>query len=97
MDHVLAVTEAVFHDHMGHGGWFVGFDVFMAFRDAPLRFMRDLTNDEFIFRDGEHLLKMNDGSYTRRPYSMEGIVAVANMQKQADAFVELWKAERTVQ
>lgn len=95
LDHILSISDVFFHDRMGSGGWFVSFDVIVAFRETAVRFTRELDRGKEIKFDHDlnyHLCAMVDGSWEDSPGSVEDprtILAVANWQKEADT-LRLW-------
>lgn len=97
LDKIVRVGDAYFIDNMGSGGWYVGFNVDVQLRDAPLEYCRELSymeeNGEAKF-DKCHLLALTNGTWTSESYMVSGdtkIVAVVNLQKEVDALVEEWK------
>jgi hypothetical protein len=52
LDHVLAVSDALFVNRMGSGGWLVEFSLTMAFSDRPLAFSAPLVEGTRIEHDG---------------------------------------------
>lgn len=104
LDHVLVVEDARFIDHMGSGGYFVGFRVVMMFRDEPLQYMEEVSGKDRYFEHKPSVgwyAKMEDGS-ERRMYEWSSdhdpnlrMLCLVEMQEQVDAFVRLWKGKKS--
>lgn len=101
---ILAISDARFIDRMGYGGWFVGFEILFQLQDKPLEYVRSLDRSEYEFVDGEdgshHELvyvgksgtPVLDRHPSRNPnVSRLPILAVANLQRDIDKLVAVWK------
>jgi hypothetical protein len=86
---IVAVSDAYFIDRMGHGGWFVGFDIDVQLLDKPIKYTRPLTDGEYFYefkadRSGRgHVLLYSKDEKTP--------VCVENLQKQIDGLIQQWK------
>jgi hypothetical protein len=104
LDHVLAITDAGFINQMGFGGWYVGFQVVMAFRDKPLVFERELTKDE---QGWDHDKKSLTSSATPYLFNVDGsrsykpdwnadhkqFLCVSRVQSEVDKLIEAWRSK----
>jgi hypothetical protein len=96
LDHVLTISDVRFVDMMGHGGWFVEFEVQMMFMNVPVLFRRALEHEgEIRFKNKIHMVKLTKGGWYDNPSSFDDqqeILAVANLQKEVDELVTAWKS-----
>lgn len=98
LDKIAAISDAYFMDHMGSGGWFVGFEIHMQLLDKPIKWARGFAEDEkdYSYTPGHHngvfYLVFTDGSKDTRD-SVEGktILAVDRLQREIDELVRLWR------
>jgi hypothetical protein len=96
MDHVLMITPAKLINMRGSGGFFVDFEITFAFRNDPIIYRRPLIpHEEYDFRDGENWLISTTGtkviSYEINRLHSQDILAVVNLQREVDHFIEQWK------
>ena len=90
---ILMISPAYFEDHMGHGGYFVSFDIHFQLLDKPLKFSRSLLNDEYerieSYGRSNHFVKLIDGAVVEPNYYTNGqqMLCVSRMQKHVDEIV----------
>lgn len=77
---VIAISDARFIDRMGHGGYFVGFEIDVQLRDEPIKYVRG-----FEYIEESEGLKIVYGEDGNTP------LAVERLQAQIDHLVEQWK------
>lgn len=82
---VVSVSDAYFIDRMGSGGWYVGFSIHIQLLDNPIKYVRELTEDEYIFDRKYIMLYGRDG---KTP------LAIEKLQVQIDGLIEQWKATK---
>lgn len=92
---VVSISDAYFINRMGHGGYFVGFEIHCQLLEQPIKYERMLDwGEEGKGRD----VKMVDGECAEPPNIFHGnqydkdILAVHNLQKQIDELVEQWRS-----
>jgi hypothetical protein len=77
---VIAISDAEFINRMGHGGYFVGFEIDVQLRDEPIRYERGLYYIEES--EGKDIVYGSDG---KTP------LAVERLQTQIDELIGQWK------
>jgi hypothetical protein len=77
---VVAISDARFVDRMGHGGYFVEFDIDIQLLDKPLNFGRRIEAD-------------HSGDRPKPIYDEDGvtITGVRELQEKIDDLVKQWK------
>jgi hypothetical protein len=103
LDAIVSVSDAYFMDHMGSGGWFVGFEIHFQLLDKPIKYVRGFRDDEQHYEMGEKTsgafyLTFTDGTKDRaHSKANEGktILAVHRLQQEVNELVKLWKNEPT--
>jgi hypothetical protein len=79
---LIAISDAQLIDHMGHGGWLVGFTIDVQLRDEPIKYQRQLDYDEYKFNGKHEIIYGEDG---------ETPLAVERLQTQIEELIEQWK------
>lgn len=67
LDKIIRITPAEFIDNMGHGGWFVSFQIDVQLRDAPIWYQREVRGDDEVNFDHQHELIFTDGTSNTYP------------------------------
>lgn len=76
---VVSISDAYFIDHMGHGGYFAGFEIHIQLLEKPIEYMRSI--------DADH-----SGIRPCPIFNEAGkILGVAELQKEVDELVEQWR------
>ncbi len=84
---VLEITDAVFDDRMGSGGWFVSFSILYQLQD----------NRSWYTYDVEQYIKLPD-DWTKHTYDHNWVYenvanpACAELQKKIDEVISVWKS-----
>ncbi len=84
---VLEITDAVFDDRMGSGGWFVSFSILYQLQD----------NRSWYTYEMEEIIKLPDDWYKHthdRNWVYENVdkLACAELQKKIDEVISVWKS-----
>lgn len=99
LDKIIAIGDAEFLDKMGSGGWFVTFSIDVQLRDTPITYTRELVfNTEYEFKHEHHAIMIDGPSIAARIIDRvdpKRILAVANLQKQIDELISVWKARKS--
>ena len=101
LDKIIAIGDAEFLDKMGSGGWFVTFSIDVQLRDLPMTYTRRVVEDvEAIYQQRYHLrltdgTTIHEGDVHRFEKDPQKILAVANLQKQIDELISVWKARKS--
>ena len=84
LDKIVSIQDAQFIDRMGSGGWYVGFGIKCQLCENDIWYERELEFSEEHF-NGDYVLVYNDN---------KEILAVANLQKQINEVIKMWKERK---
>jgi len=82
---ILTIDEPEFINHMGYGGWFVGFEIQFALREDTTYISRELDDREQYVNNGHWLIGIDGKKYKdgREVYAMDvEPVCVKNMREE---------------
>ena len=94
---LVSISNAYFIDRMGSGGYYVGFHMDFQLMDRSLVKEFKLTTKESPWlKNGNsaYSLLLTDGTIDDNPHppvDESTIQAVANLQKQIDAIIKVWR------
>ena len=85
---IVSISDAYFIDHMGRGGWFVGFDIDFQLKDDLTKYIKEV--EEIRFGDVLEL-KMIDGTFVkindvRTIKDKSKILDVKNLQDKTNTY-----------
>jgi hypothetical protein len=92
LSHIVEVSPAYFIDRMGHGGWFMGFQIRFMFIDNPARYEYALAHFGLSKEDEGESWAHHVGKYERR-WSGEG---VPKLQAEVDKLIAAWRELKDV-
>lgn len=95
LDHIQMISDAVFYDHMGYGGWYVGFRVYLMFRDQPIEYTRPLDGTEWLYESFGSVAKTVSDQWTNiiNSETIPTLLCIHNMQRDIDELVSAWRGE----
>lgn len=93
---LVVISDAYFMDHMGSGGYYVGFHMEFQLMERAIIYQRELTikeNPWVLEGNDSYSILMTDGTVynnIRSDIDESKVQAVVNLQKEVDLIVMAW-------